>query len=197
MIRGTASISRTGLPENLGPVEVTIPESDVRPYQLQMYSRVQPSYDEVGIGSNGYGLVEPRAENQIVLDPGRIDEYGVPAIQVRFSYTDKDLDVIRIMTEGMSKAFSAMRANPVSVDGQPAICLRAPGSGSHESGTCRIGDDPATSAADPYGQIRGVSGLYVADNSVLPYLGTNPTLTTVALAIRTADHIIESRKGDT
>ena len=36
----------------------------------------------------------------------------------------------------------------------------------------------------------GVSGLFVADNSVLPTLpSANPTLITVALAIRTADYI--------
>lgn len=200
-IKGTAIMSRKGLPEvagpaGVGPVEVTVPETATRPYQLQIYGREQTSYDELGIGMNGFGLVEPRAENRITLDPGRVDEYGVPAIQVQYSYTDKDLDVIRMMTAGMRKAFSAIGATPVSAGGQPEICLRAPGEANHESGTCRIGHDPATSAADPYGQIRGVSGLYAADNSVLPYLGTNPTLTTVALAIRTADHIIASRKGD-
>lgn len=55
-----------------------------------------------------------------------------------------------------------------------------------------MGDDPATSATNRYGQIHGVPGLYVADNSVLPLTGAaNPTLTTVALAIRTADYILE------
>ena len=54
-----------------------------------------------------------------------------------------------------------------------------------------MGDDPATSATNQYGQIHGVPGLYVADNSVLRLTGAaNPTLTTVALAIRTADYIL-------
>ena len=67
------------------------------------------------------------------------------------------------------------------------------GSIKHEAGTCRMGDNPATSACNRYGQIHGISGLYVADNSVLPLTaGANPTLTTVALAIRTADHIVET-----
>ncbi len=53
-----------------------------------------------------------------------------------------------------------------------------------------MGDDPSISATNRYGQIHGISGLYVADNSVLPSMGAvNPTLTTVALAIRTADYI--------
>jgi choline dehydrogenase-like flavoprotein len=75
-----------------------------------------------------------------------------------------------------------------------SVYLRPPGDDNHESGTCRMGDDPATSAVNRYGQIHGIFGLYVADNSVLPSIGTNPTLTTVALAIRTADHIINQLK---
>jgi choline dehydrogenase-like flavoprotein len=58
-----------------------------------------------------------------------------------------------------------------------------------------MGVDPDTSATDPYGQIHGISGLYVADNSVIPTSGTaNPTLTTVALSIRTADYLIRQLK---
>lgn len=189
-IRGTAIVKRNGFPEDLGPLDILVPETADRPYQLEMYRRGRPSIEEAAIGINGYGLVEPRAENRITLNPYRIDEYGLPAIQVNFSYTEKDLDVVREMTSAMRKAFSAIGATLVSVDGQPEIFLRPPGDDNHEAGSCRIGDDPATSAADRYGQIHGVSGLYVADNSVLPSLGTNPTLTTVALAIRTADYIV-------
>ncbi|WP_374992127.1 GMC oxidoreductase [Paenibacillus sp. LHD-38] len=48
---------------------------------------------------------------------------------------------------------------------------------------------------DPYGQIHSISGLYVADNSVIPSSGTaNPTLITVALAIRTADYLMRLLK---
>ncbi|XEC96004.1 GMC oxidoreductase [Paenibacillus tarimensis] len=44
-------------------------------------------------------------------------------------------------------------------------------------------------------QIHGVFGLYVADNSIFPVMGAaNPTLTMVALAIRTADYIIRQLK---
>ena len=58
-----------------------------------------------------------------------------------------------------------------------------------------MGLDPDTSATNPYGQIHGISGLYVADNSVVRLTGPyNPTLTTIALAIRTADYIIGQLK---
>ena len=61
----------------------------------------------------------------------------------------------------------------------------------HESSTCRMGDDPNASATNRHGQIHGVQGLYVADNSVLPSLtAAGPVLSNSALAIRLADHIV-------
>ena len=108
---------------------------------------------------------------------------------------EKDEAVIR----QMSTALQASSPNVMQLDlattknGVPEICLMPIGTDNHESGTCRMGDDPHTSATNRYGQIHGVSGLYIADSSVLPSIGaTNPTLTTVALAIRTADYIIKS-----
>ncbi|WP_425414626.1 GMC oxidoreductase [Paenibacillus harenae] len=47
-----------------------------------------------------------------------------------------------------------------------------------------------TSVTDFHGQVHGVNGLFVADNSVLPSMGAvNSTLSTVALAIRMSDYI--------
>ncbi len=53
---------------------------------------------------------------------------------------------------------------------ESTLVLRPPGAVMHESSTCRMEDDPATSATNRHGQIHGVQGLYVADNSVLPTL---------------------------
>jgi choline dehydrogenase-like flavoprotein len=56
-----------------------------------------------------------------------------------------------------------------------------------ESGGACIGNDPRVSVADPNGEVRGVSGLYVADASVLPSVGAvNTGLTIAALSLRTA-----------
>ena len=37
--------------------------------------------------------------------------------------------------------------------------LRPPGADMHEASTCRMGDDPNTSATNRHGQIHGVQGL--------------------------------------
>jgi choline dehydrogenase-like flavoprotein len=193
-------VSRNDFPEVLGPLSVMIPQTKERPYQIQMggpgeylwYQRYeqQPLLDELHIGISVFGKVESRFENKIFLDPYKQDEYGVPEIQVHFSYSEKDKAIINQMASALTQVVSAIGASFISTDGNPAICLMPPGSDYHESVTCRMGDDPNTSATNRYGQIHGISGLYVADNSMLPSLGAaNPTLTTVALSVRVADYI--------
>jgi choline dehydrogenase-like flavoprotein len=60
----------------------------------------------------------------------------------------------------------------------------------HQMGTCRLGADRATSVADPYGQVHGVRGLYIADASGFPTAsGVNPMLSVMALAYRVAQRI--------
>ena len=99
--------------------------------------------------------------------------------------------VAKQMEQGIRQSAAAMG---VSLD-ESTLVLRPPGADMHESCTCRMGTDPATSATNIHGQIHGVSGLYVADNSVLPTLSAaGPVISNVALAIRLADYIYcESR----
>jgi len=70
---------------------------------------------------------------------------------------------------------------------------RAMAFSAHQMGSARAGADPAASATDPFGRVRRdtrgalVSGLYVADASLLPTaLGVNPMVTVMALAARVA-----------
>jgi choline dehydrogenase-like flavoprotein len=61
----------------------------------------------------------------------------------------------------------------------------------HVQSTMRMGADRANSVLDETAEARWVKRLYVADNSALANSigGPNPTLTTQALATRTAEHI--------
>lgn len=60
----------------------------------------------------------------------------------------------------------------------------------HETGTARMGADPATSVVDADCQAHGIQGLYVVDQSVMPTAGcVNTSLTVMALALRAGDHI--------
>jgi choline dehydrogenase-like flavoprotein len=61
---------------------------------------------------------------------------------------------------------------------------------SHQSGTIRMGSDPAKAAVDPHCRAFDHPNLFVVDASVLPTsAGVNPSLTIAALALRAAAHI--------
>jgi choline dehydrogenase-like flavoprotein len=61
----------------------------------------------------------------------------------------------------------------------------------HHMGSARMGKDPATSVADPWGQLHDTPGAWIGDASAFPTAsGTNPMLTTMALAHRTAEAML-------
>lgn len=169
--------------------DLLIPQVENHPYQIQIFRTGR--LEDRRIAFLALGIVEPRFENRVRLNPCQLDEDGIPRVQVDFSYSTRDLATIQVAARADLQAIRAAGLTQDLENGRPNVCLRPIGYGNHESGTCRMGDDPETSATDRYGQIHGIDGLYVADNSVIPFMGaSNPTLTTVALAIRTADHIV-------
>ncbi|MFC4768658.1 GMC oxidoreductase [Effusibacillus consociatus] len=196
-----ATASRKQFPEVLGNTGILIPRSEDRSYQLQIagtdpykyywyHYKERPLQEELRFSVLGFGKVEPRVENRVTLDPARRDEYGMPKLNVHFSYSEQDQAIIGQLASSSTYAVSSMG---MSIEKIP--CLMPPGLDYHEAGTCRMGDDPCTSTTNRFGQVHGLSNLFAADNSVLPFIGAaNPTLTTIALAIRTADYIIHRLK---
>ena len=69
-------------------------------------------------------------------------------------------------------------------------------SGWHLLGTARMGDDPKTSVLDRWNRAHDVPNLYVVDGSCfVTSAGVNPTSSIVALALRAADHMVETRSN--
>jgi cholesterol oxidase len=63
----------------------------------------------------------------------------------------------------------------------------------HPVGGVPMGLDPAVSVCDPYGEVHGHPGLYIADGSALPGpVGPNPSLTIAALADRLCTHMLDA-----
>lgn len=191
-----ASIQRDQIPEVLGVASIRVPGSADRSYQLMVFSdlyyhyKEKPLSDIVNLKLHGYGIIEPRVDNFVYLDPVRRDEYNVPLLNVKFSYSDKDQALLQKIHAALLTFTSTMNLTLVTPPYQ-----WVPGLDNHETGTCRMGDDPSTSVTNGFGQVHGISSLYLADNSVVSLSSpANPTLTTVALAIRTADHIIDRTK---
>jgi choline dehydrogenase-like flavoprotein len=72
---------------------------------------------------------------------------------------------------------------------------RKPRGGVHLLGTCRMGDDPASSVVDRFHRTHDVPNLFLCDGSSFVTSGRGqPTMTIQALAFRAADHIGRSAK---
>ncbi|MFL5870105.1 MAG: GMC family oxidoreductase N-terminal domain-containing protein, partial [Solirubrobacterales bacterium] len=62
----------------------------------------------------------------------------------------------------------------------------------HQMGSCRMGREPATSVANPWGELHDTRGVWIGDASAFPSAsGTNPMATIMALARRTGHAIID------
>ncbi|MDF2647608.1 MAG: 2-keto-gluconate dehydrogenase [Paenibacillus sp.] len=188
-----ATVNRDLFPEIFGVAAIYVPATAERNYQLQIFSEFifkymkRPLQVKEQLEVHGYGIVEPRAENYVSLDPARRDEFGVPVLNVHFSFNEKDQALLREISTALPVFSSTM-----GITLEKPFQLTLTGYDNHESGTCRMGNNPATSVTNRFGQVHGITGLYIADNSVVNLTSpANPTLTTVALAIRTADHIVE------
>src|SRR4051794_7111638 len=80
------------------------------------------------------------------------------------------------------------------------VPLRAGGQrlfSAHQMGSCRMGTDPATSVAGPWGELHDVPGVWIGDGSAFPTpTGTNPMVSIMALAHRTAEAIAGMRVSE-
>ncbi len=66
----------------------------------------------------------------------------------------------------------------------------------HQMGTCRMGADPSTSVADTRGELHDTKGVWVGDASAFPTAsGTNPMITVMALAHRTAEALARAAQS--
>jgi choline dehydrogenase-like flavoprotein len=131
----------------------------------------------------------PSPEARVTIDPSVRDRWGTPV--VRLSGTTH-METVRTAAFMFERAREWLQSSgAVRVWGQlPGLYLSG---GQHQAGTCRMGDDPHTSVVDAWGRVHGHDNLFVADGSVhVTNGGFNPVLTILALAFRTAEHIVES-----
>ncbi|MEI3607189.1 GMC family oxidoreductase [Pseudogracilibacillus sp. SE30717A] len=128
------------------------------------------------------GEVLPNPYNSVTLSAEK-DEYGLPIPHVTFSYGDNDQRLIKHAVSKMKEIIEAAGGTPEFVTTDTA----------HLMGGCRMGDDPETSVTDSYGRTHDIANLFICSASLFVTSGGgNPTNTVMAIAARTADHIIEN-----
>jgi choline dehydrogenase-like flavoprotein len=66
----------------------------------------------------------------------------------------------------------------------------------HQMSSCRLGKDPQTSVANTSGELHDTPGVYIGDASGMPTAsGTNPMISTMSLAHRTATNIANDARS--
>jgi len=123
--------------------------------------------------------------NNITLDPNNTDQWGRPAIRATYRDHDDDLSMARFLQDRAMEILDAAGAEKAWADP-----IHPTDGGEHLLGTCRMGDDPATSVVDVYHRSHDVPNLFICDGSSMVTSGRGqPTMTIMALAFRAADHI--------
>jgi len=136
-----------------------------------------------GLCSNGEQL--PDLNNRVTLDPVERDNFGLPIPHLTLDTGENDRAMIRAIGARQREVFEAAGALEIWSDGY------LPGMASHYTGTCRMGNDPATSVVDAWGRAHDVPNLFIGDGSVWVTSGcANPALTISALATRIAEGIV-------
>jgi choline dehydrogenase-like flavoprotein len=143
---------------------------------------------------DGHTTSLPLATNTVTLDPTLKDKWGRPALRCTYMDHPDDLATMKFFfdkTGELMEAAGAIRqAGSYPKNGQEGNV--------HLLGTCRMGNDPASSVVDKYHRSHDVSNLFICDGSSLVTSGRGqPTMTIMALAFRAADHMIQSaRRGE-
>lgn len=140
------------------------------------------------------GEAAPGPGRRVELNPDARDSLGRPVPVIHWSNDDNDVRMARDMCETAIAICDAL-----ALPGARVIPVRDPLTApvlTHEAGTCAMGRDPRHAPCELSGQLRGVPGLYLADGSLMPSaLDRPPTLTLLALALNTADCIVESARS--
>lgn len=125
----------------------------------------------------------PRYENQVKV---------LPDGSIQLVYHPSNLEAYQRLRQKLIGILNAVSERyGYGIKGYPGYKLGISGV-SHQSGTCRFGDDPKTSVLGLDCKAHDVDNLYVVDTSFFPSSGAvNPSLTAMANALRVGDHLME------
>jgi choline dehydrogenase-like flavoprotein len=148
----------------------------------------------VSMGLAGFGECLPYYENYVEIDPNIVDAFGIPVLRVNMEFRDNEKKMIPDMMESAAEMMAAAGAKSI----RPWMVRdRVPGYGIHEMGVARMGKDPKKSVLNQFQQAHDVPNLYVMDAaSFTSGACQNPTLTIMALAVRSTEYLLgEMKKG--
>ena len=132
----------------------------------------------------------PEEINRVTLSPTLKDSDGLPAPKIHYRVSENTRRLLDFHIERAFDSHKAAGAHKWWVGGRGY-------SSGHNTGTARMGNDPASSVVDRWGRTHDVPNLYIIDGSVfVTSTGVNVTPTICALAKRTATYIANNAKNE-
>jgi choline dehydrogenase-like flavoprotein len=130
-------------------------------------------------------------QNFVDIDPDKKDMFGTPQVRIHFTFDDNTYKMWEHSKQACQELFHNMGA-VYQGHGEP----QSPGWSLHETGTCRMGNDPKHFVTNRFGQTHDVPNLYACDASVfLNCTDKTTTLSVLAFSLRTSEHIVSQFKN--
>ncbi len=140
----------------------------------------------------------PNPSSRVLLT-SQLDALGMPRLALDWRLSQQDMHSVAGLVGTLGDELRRLGLGRV----EPADWLRRGGGwktdplisahpigGYHHMGTTRMTTNPRTGVTDGFGRVLGTENLYVVGSSLFPTSGwANPTLTVVALALRTSDRV--------
>lgn len=173
--------------------------TDRRPWHCQVhrdaftYGGIPPNVDpRLIVDLRWFGISRPRPENRVTFLRGIPDTFDMPQPTFHFRLDEAERKQTDRMNEHMLRTAVALGG---FMPGSEPVFL-TPGLPLHIAGTTRMGSSPLDSVVDADSKVWDVDNLYLGGNGLHPYgNASNPTLTSVAMALRAADTIVKGRPG--
>jgi choline dehydrogenase-like flavoprotein len=187
-----------GIAEDDPLFTVWVPYTPETPWHNQICrfpSNPSPIEPDCPPGNTGdiftFSSMDVRPENRFIMEPDRLDPWGLPEYSAAYELTDADN---ARLANGLAEHLRIAGAIGDLVRHRWFPTFFGPGWSTHMMGSCRMGAvDDGTSCVDPDGKLWGYDGIYVAGNAVLPVSNAgNPTIMAIALGLKTAGRIADT-----
>jgi len=143
------------------------------------------------VGFAGRGEMIPNDDCYAELDPKVKDKFGIPVLRFHWKWSQHELGQAAHMQKTAAEIIDAMggRYSMQPQSGEKAI--KQGGIIIHEVGGAIMGDNPAKSVTNSFGQCWDMKNLFITDGATLcSNADKNPTLTIMALAWRASEHML-------
>lgn len=139
-----------------------------------------------------FGEFLPNDGTHVTVDDGVKDRFGVPVARITIRQHPGDVANARALLDRGLEVLDAAGAKTTAAEEVAGVTSVL------QQGTCRFGDDPATSVLDRDCRSHEVDNLYVVDGSFLPTSGGVPsTFTIMANSFRVGKALAERfRRGE-